>query len=68
MDTPRTSVIPGEVLPNPRELSNAVFASASETDVNESFNTLMSMNWGQFIDHDIVLTPQVTGMTNIITE
>ncbi|XP_063423837.1 peroxidase mlt-7-like [Mytilus trossulus] len=60
VDKPRTSVIPGEVLPNPRELSNAVFASA-ETDVNESFNTLMSMNWGQFIDHDIVLTPQITG-------
>ncbi|XP_052093420.1 peroxidasin homolog pxn-2-like [Mytilus californianus] len=61
VDTPRTSVIPGEDLPNPRELSNAVFASASETDVDESFNTLMSMNWGQFIDHDIVLTPQITG-------
>lgn len=67
MDKPRTSVIPGEVLPNPRELSNAVFASA-ETDVDESFNTLMSMNWGQFIDHDIVLTPQITGITNIIRE
>ena len=64
MDEPRASVVPNEELPGPRALSNAVFAATSadgETPL-EGFNTLMSMNWGQFIDHDIVLTPTYSGM------
>ncbi|CAC5420742.1 PXDN [Mytilus coruscus] len=63
VDEPRTSVVPNEELPGPRALSNAVFAATSadsETPL-EPFNTLMSMNWGQFIDHDIVLTPTFSG-------
>ncbi|XP_076090755.1 salivary peroxidase/catechol oxidase-like isoform X1 [Mytilus galloprovincialis] len=63
VDEPRDSVVPNEELPGPRALSNAVFAATSadgETPL-EGFNTLMSMNWGQFIDHDIVLTPTYSG-------
>ena len=48
MDKPRTSD-----LPSPRAISTA--AISTENKENEKY-TLMLMQWGQFVDHDIIGT------------
>ena len=53
MEAPRS-----EGLPSPRSVSTATISSQSRE--NEKY-TLMLMQWGQFVDHDITHTPTVKG-------
>ena len=42
--------------PNPRSVSNAVCAQ-EKTTTDEHLLSAFSWTWGQFLDHDMVLTP-----------
>lgn len=44
-------------LPNPRDVSNAVAAQNGENTVNQKGLSDLFWMWGQFLDHDITLTP-----------
>ncbi len=46
-------------LPNPREISNAVFAQTEPTENKKGLSDMFWL-WGQFLDHDITLTPTTT--------
>jgi hypothetical protein len=61
VSTERVSALDNSALPGVRDISNAVFKATDTETPGEGFNTLMSLNWGQFLDHDIVLTPTYTG-------
>ncbi|XP_048253018.1 peroxidasin-like [Haliotis rufescens] len=54
---PRALATDGSDLPNPRSISNHVHFELSFLSVR---NSVMLMQWGQFIDHDITGTPVVT--------
>ena len=43
-------------LPNPREISNKVFAQAEPTENKKGLSDMFWL-WGQFLDHDMDLTP-----------
>ncbi|MEE9352232.1 MAG: peroxidase family protein [Thiotrichaceae bacterium] len=43
-------------LPNPREVSNAVFSQEGLTENDKGLSDMFWL-WGQFLDHDINLTP-----------
>ncbi|XP_067948146.1 eosinophil peroxidase-like [Watersipora subatra] len=49
-------------LPSARKVSTTLHKEAVETDFSSSL-TSMHMLWGQFIDHDFTLTPQVDSIT-----
>lgn len=49
-------------LPNPREVSNAVVAQEGNTVNQKGLSDLFWM-WGQFLDHDMTLTPTSTTET-----
>lgn len=51
--TPRKLSVTGQLLPNPRDVSNKL--SHGPQKINKVF-TLMGIVWGQIIDHDIDLT------------
>ncbi|XP_053381924.1 thyroid peroxidase-like [Mercenaria mercenaria] len=55
---PRTTGIDGKPLPNPRFISNAVHANPSPLESLSRTNTLLLFAFGQFLDHDIALTPE----------
>ncbi|XP_046343574.2 thyroid peroxidase-like [Haliotis rufescens] len=55
--TPRTLATSGSTLPHPRAISNHVHF---ELSFLSNKNTVMLMQWGQFIDHDITGTPVMT--------
>lgn len=63
VNTPRISADGKSTLTSPRTISNSVFIINNGKKVSkpEGFNSLMSLNWGQFLDHDIVLTPTFAG-------
>ena len=42
-------------LPNPRKVSNKIHGSLQSP--KDQHHTLVLMQWGQFLDHDITLTP-----------
>ena len=46
-------------LPSPRQLSSALISHEDRPD-NEF--TLLLMQWGQFVDHDITHTPLMKGL------
>ncbi|XP_060064711.1 chorion peroxidase-like [Ylistrum balloti] len=48
------------LLPSARLVSNTVFADASTPKLDGKLS-LMVMAWGQFLDHDITLTPTASG-------
>ncbi|KAK3108739.1 hypothetical protein FSP39_014520 [Pinctada imbricata] len=60
LSSPRKAVQGGD-LPSPRFISNRVFQARENVTVGQGFNTLMSMCWGQFLDHDFVLSPVAAG-------
>ena len=53
--TPRDS----PTLPNPREISNALHSTSGPGPLTTKAFTHMAMQFGQFLDHDITLTPQL---------
>jgi hypothetical protein len=59
-----TSSPAGADRPGVREISNAVFAQAESIPSTEDATYLLVM-WGQFIDHDLSLTP--AGITDVMT-
>jgi len=54
----------GSTRPSARAISNAIAASGGEL-VNDRNMSAMVYAWGQFLDHDIDLTPGGTGSFNI---
>lgn len=55
--SPRQTAHDGSRLPSPRLISNAVHSGATSADASTTYSHIQ-MLWGQFIDHDITLTPQ----------
>ncbi|KAK3108811.1 hypothetical protein FSP39_016211 [Pinctada imbricata] len=55
----RIRSVNGGALPSPRVISNNVFSSR-RPPLHPS-QSIMVMAWGQFLDHDVVKTPQSTG-------
>ena len=60
---PRKKGILGENLPSPRSVSQNIHTDESHTDTKY---TLMVMQWGQFLDHDLVHTPQSRGFNKSV--
>ena len=52
-----------ERLPSARAVSNAIHTNS---DADTKTFTMMVMQWGQFIDHDITSTPQSRGFNDSI--
>lgn len=54
------SIIPGKLLQPSRKISTTVFVGTDDNvnGTNPNF-THVTMTWGQFIDHDVTLTPLV---------
>ncbi|XP_076048609.1 salivary peroxidase/catechol oxidase-like [Oratosquilla oratoria] len=53
---PRLTGISGAPLPNPRDVSLALHTSSSNE--RESLISLLVMQWGQFLDHDLIHIPE----------
>ncbi|OWF40024.1 lactoperoxidase-like [Mizuhopecten yessoensis] len=66
VSSPRTLGKKGQPLPSPRKVSNSVFKSSIEKKETEL--SLMVMAWGQFLDHDITLTPASSGSETSATD
>ncbi|KAK3589591.1 hypothetical protein CHS0354_043052 [Potamilus streckersoni] len=60
IDTPRSRGVYGTPLPSPRLISNVIHAAGKKA-ILDSEHTVMEMQWGQFLDHDIVQTPVLKG-------
>lgn len=54
---PRSVSVTGKPLPNPRKISTIVHGSLQSP--KDFKHTLALMQWGQFLDHDITLTPMI---------
>jgi len=50
------SALAGADRPNPRDISNAVFMQSGDMPIAEGYSDLLTV-WGQFLAHDIDLTP-----------
>ena len=59
MDTPRGL----SYLPNPRKLSLAL-SDREEQPKSEKVSQMLKV-WGQFLDHDVVKTPETTGIVQM---
>ena len=57
---PRNTDRLGDQLPSARVVSNNVFRVDGKSPRNDQL-TVMVMQWGQFIDHDFVATPLMSG-------
>ena len=51
----------GGELPNPRKISTTVHQESKDETLQF---TMMVMQWGQFLDHDLTSTPQARGFNN----
>ena len=58
MDIPRRAKSSGEELPSARLVSQQLTDFSISGHTESKVSTLMLMQWGQFLDHDIVMTPQ----------
>ena len=65
VSAPRQKSSRGSRIPNPRTVSQDIHTNEPAPDPKY---TLMLMQWGQFIDHDITHTPMVRGHDNSILE
>jgi hypothetical protein len=63
--TPRARGIIGTVLPNPRKVSREVHTDQTNPDPKY---TLMVMQWGQLVDHDLTHTPMIRGHANSVLD
>ncbi|XP_071514131.1 uncharacterized protein [Panulirus ornatus] len=62
---PRSMSVTGSILPSPRLISTNMHNDVSAPHVRY---TLMVMQWGQFIDHDIIFTPVNKGFQDSILD
>eukprot|EP00095_Tigriopus_kingsejongensis_P000004 maker-scaffold342_size201858-snap-gene-0.19 protein:Tk00004 transcript:maker-scaffold342_size201858-snap-gene-0.19-mRNA-1 annotation:"PREDICTED: myeloperoxidase-like" len=62
---PKIRSVTGSPLPNVRSISALVHHNASNLD---SRYTLVLMQWGQFLDHDITSTPMIRGLNGSILD
>jgi Animal haem peroxidase len=62
---PRSRSLHGTPLPNPRKVSREVHTSESDPDPRY---TLMVMQWGQLVDHDLTHAPMVRGHANSVLD
>ena len=62
---PRSKSVDGRPLPNPRKVSQRIHTTQVTPDPKFS---LSMMQWGQFIDHDMVLTPIHRGFNSSILD
>lgn len=60
LEEPRQLGVRGQYLPSARFVSNKVHRGVG-TEAGAPDVTLFLMQWGQFTDHDLVLTPIATG-------
>ena len=65
ISTPRSKSVRGSLLPNPRTVSTNIHTSETLPDPKY---TLMLMQWGQLMDHDLTQTPMVRGHDNSILD
>ncbi|XP_046379040.2 peroxidasin homolog pxn-1-like [Haliotis rufescens] len=58
VSSPRKFAVSGapNLLPSPRTVSTTVHIPSTDADLSANF-TVMLMQWGQFLDHDITSTP-----------
>ena len=59
VSSPRSTSLSGQPLKSAREISQALTITSDALEFQDL--TLMVMQWGQFLDHDITLTPLSTG-------
>lgn len=62
---PRTRSVAGDTLPSPRTISTSIHNDISHLHARY---TLMVMQFGQFLDHDITFTPVNKGFQNSILD
>ena len=65
VSAPRSRILNGGPLPNPRTVSSLIHENIETADQK---HTLIVMQWGQFIDHDLALAPQYRGPGNTLLE
>ncbi|XP_063868298.1 peroxidasin-like [Scylla paramamosain] len=65
LSKPRVTSVTGKPLPSPRLISTNMHNDVSAPHVRY---TLMVMQWGQFIDHDIIFTPINKGFQDSILD
>ena len=65
ISSPRSRSVSGQPLPNPRSVSQLIHTPEATPDT--AF-TLTMMQWGQFIDHDLALTPIPRGFKDSILD
>ncbi|XP_063857201.1 uncharacterized protein LOC135098739 [Scylla paramamosain] len=65
LSKPRVTSVTGKPLPSPRLISTNMHNEVSAPHVRY---TLMVMQWGQFIDHDIIFTPINKGFQDSILD
>ncbi|OWF44553.1 Peroxidase-like protein [Mizuhopecten yessoensis] len=61
LNLPRMRSVTGGYLPNPRLISNVFHSNTGRSPVLNKRNTNMFFAYGQFLDHDISLTPVLQG-------
>lgn len=65
LNVPRIHSVTGASLPSPRLISNVVH-NAHMSDFREPKQSMMMMQFGQFLDHDFVGTPTNRGKILIL--
>ena len=61
----KTGEISGKDRPAPRDISNAIAAQGNQETKNDNNASDLLWSWGQFIDHDMVLTKEGEEVANI---
>ena len=64
-DGAKTGELSGKDRPAPRDISNAVAAQNNQETKNNNNASDLLWSWGQFIDHDMVLTKEGEEVANI---
>ncbi|KAL4231588.1 heme binding [Mactra antiquata] len=61
ISVPRQFGFTGTPLPSPRLISNTIHKALKSRDLRDVTDTMMVMQWGQLLDHDILDTPVMQG-------